>query len=151
ACRRQVLDGIDDAAALSGGGRVRPLAAATVTTDPFYRKKFWKKKGERCALGLGRRGGRRRAGFSSDVGSAWVESEVRCPAAGWVGFASEASGAGAAARSAADGWTLSALPRGQLKSSARPLGAATVSPLVSARDTVASAAGAARPLPMSSS
>jgi len=46
---------------------------------------------------------------------------------------------------------LSALPRGQLKSSARPLGAATVSPLVSTREAVASAAGAARPLPTSSS
>jgi hypothetical protein len=35
--------------------------------DLFYRKKFWKKKGERCAFhGLGRRG-RRFAGFSSDV------------------------------------------------------------------------------------
>src|SRR5262249_56189415 len=113
ACRRQVFDGIDDAAALGGGG-VRPLAAATATTDPFYRKKFWKKKGERCALGLGRRGGRRRAGFSSDVASALVESEVRCPAAGLVGFASEASSAGAAggaaARSAPGGRAWSALP-----------------------------------------
>jgi hypothetical protein len=36
----------------------------------FYRKKFWKKKGERCGFeGLGRRG-RRCAAFSSDDASA---------------------------------------------------------------------------------
>src|SRR5262249_26916996 len=150
ACRRQVLDGIGDAAALTGAAGGRPLAAA-VTANVFYRKKFWKKNGERCAFqGLGRGRGRR-AGFCSEVGLASLESEVRCPAAGFAGFASGASGAGAAAGSAADGWTLSALPRGQLKSSARPPGAATGSPLGSPRGTVASTAGAARPPPTSSS
>src|SRR5262249_29298753 len=154
ACRRQVLDGIDDAAALTGAAGVRPLAAA-VTANVFYRKKFWKKNGERCAFqGLGRGRGRR-AGFCSEVGLASLESEVRCPAAGFAGFASGASGAVAvtdeAARSAAAGWALSALPRGQLKSSARPVGAATGSPLVSTRETVASTAGAARPPPTRSS
>src|SRR5262249_61558367 len=52
ACGRQVLDGIDDTAALTGAG---------VTANAFYRKKFWKKNGERSAFqGLGRGGGRRR-------------------------------------------------------------------------------------------
>ena len=52
---------------LLGGAAAWPLAAATVTINLFYRKKFWKKKGERCAFhGLGGRG-RRCAGFCSDV------------------------------------------------------------------------------------
>src|SRR5262249_58286453 len=100
------------------------------------------------------------AGFCSEVGLASLESEVRAPAAGFVGFVSGAFGAvavagaagGAAAGSAAAGWALSALPRGQLKSSARPPGAATGSPLVITRETVASTAGAAaRPPPTRSS
>src|SRR5262249_48522869 len=133
ACRRQVLDGIDDAAALSGVAVRQPRAAAAVTANAVYRKKFWKKNGERWAFqGLGRARGRRWAGFCSEVGLASLESEVRAPAAGFVGFASGASGA--AAGSAAAGWALSALPRGQLKSSARPPGAATGSPLLSTRE-----------------
>src|SRR5262249_32478685 len=107
--------------------------------DVLYRKKFWKEDGERCAFPGLERGRGRRAGFCSEVELASLESEVRCPAAGFAGFASGASGA--AAGSAAAGWTLSALPRGQLKSSARPPGAATGSPLVSTRETVASTAG----------
>src|SRR5262249_6076672 len=151
ACRRQVLDGIDDAAALSGGAVMPPLAAAAVTANAVYRKKFWKKNGERWAFqGLGRRGRRCAAGFRPEVGLASLESEVRAPAAGFVGFVSGAFGAvavagaagGAAAGSAAAGWALSALPRGQLKSSARPPGAATGSPLVITRETVAATAAA---------
>src|SRR4029450_10185362 len=125
ACCRQVLDGIDDAAALTGTAGVRPLAAAAaVTADVVYRKKVWKKNGERCAFPGLERGRGRRAGFCSEVELASLESEVRCPAAGFAGFASGASGAvavtggaGAAAGSVAAGWTFSALPRGQLKSS----------------------------------
>src|SRR5262249_16845215 len=134
ACRRQVLDGIDDVAALSGVAVRQRRAAAAVTANAVYRKKFWKKNGERWAFqGLGRARGRRWAGFCSEVGLASLESKVRAPAAGFVGFVSGASGAvavagvagGAAAGSAAGGWALRALPRGQLKSSARPPGAAT--------------------------
>src|SRR5262249_31747706 len=159
ACRRQVLDGIDDAAALTGDAGTRPLAAAAVTANAVYRKKFWKKNGERCAFqGLGRGRGRP-AGFCSEGGLASLEAEGRGPAAGFVGFASGASGAVAvagvagcaAAGSAAGGWALRALPRGQLKSSARPPGAATGSPLVSTRETVASTAGAAARSPPTSS
>src|SRR5262249_59157018 len=103
----------------------RPLAAAAVTANVFYRKKFWKKNGERCAFPGLERGRGRRAGFCSEVELASLESEVRCPAAGFAGFASGASGAvavtgGAAAGSVAAGWALSAPPRGPPKSSPPP-------------------------------
>ena len=54
---------------------------------------------------------------------------ARCPEAPFAGALASPGAAAGAAVSGADGWTLGVLPRGQLKSSARPLGAAIGSPL----------------------
>src|SRR5215831_18395719 len=94
------------------------------------RKKFGKKNG----WGLGRRGRRLTAGFSSEAAFAAPDSavEARCPDGGCADFAAALSGVGSGAAKAAAsesaGGALRALPRGQLKSSARPLGAAAGSP-----------------------
>src|SRR2546421_653488 len=119
------------------------------------RKKLGKTKGD-CALGLGRRG-RRLAGFGSEAAFAASESavEVRGPEGGWAGFAAESSGVGSGAAKAAaseSGGGALRVPRGQLKSSARPLGAAAASPLPTTREAVASPADPpARPPPIKSS
>ena len=74
------------------------------------------------------------------------------PGAGLVAALASSGAAGAAAASGLGGCTVSALPRGQLKSSARPLGAAIGSPLIKTREAVASTAeGFARPPPPSNS
>src|SRR5215475_2120885 len=117
------------------------------------RKKLGKKNGD-CALGLGRRG-RRFVGFCSGAAFAGSESavELRCPEGGRGGFAAESSGVGSgAAKAAASGGGVLRVPRGQLKSSARPLGAPAASPLPAAREAVVSPADPpARPPPIKSS
>ena len=92
--------------------------------------------------------GRRWAGFCPARLSVGIHHRER-----WAGLADLAPTSGTAVPATVGSTAPGSLtaPRGQLKSSARPLRAATGSPLVRVRVTVASVAGATRPPPSNSS